>query len=67
MAEAETRMRLAECMMKSDDALGADLELHAVESNLASVSFAHRARLASCAMRSGHCRFTRLTLEQFNR
>ena len=45
VGEAETRMRLAECLMQDRDAEGSALELHAVESNLASVMAVHRVRL----------------------
>lgn len=45
--EAETRMRLAECLIKDQDTAGADLELHAVESNLAPVAMTHRARIVA--------------------
>lgn len=45
VCEAESRLRLAECLLQDDDAAGAELELHAVESNFASVVSAHRARL----------------------
>ena len=47
VAEAETRMRLAECLIQDHDAAAADLELHAVESNLAVVVETHRARMGS--------------------
>jgi hypothetical protein len=40
-------MRLAECLLQDHDAAGTELELHTVESNLASVAVAHRARLSA--------------------
>ena len=45
VGEAETRMRLAECLLQDGDAAGMELELHAVESSLAAVALAHRTRL----------------------
>ena len=53
--EADTRLRLAECLLQDHDAVGAELELHAVESHLASAAVAHRARLSALrdAMRQG--------------
>jgi hypothetical protein len=45
VGEAETRMRLAECLLQDQDATGSELELHAVESHLAAVAAAHRERL----------------------
>lgn len=45
VGEAETRMRLAECLLRDRDAAGAELELHAMESSLAPVAMVHRARL----------------------
>lgn len=45
VGEAETRMRLAECLLQDQDATGSELELHAVESHLAAVAVAHRKRL----------------------
>ncbi len=47
VGEAETRMRLAECLLRDRDATGAELELHAVESNLAAAAVPHRARLVA--------------------
>jgi tetratricopeptide (TPR) repeat protein len=47
VGEAETRVRLAECLVRDGDAAGAELELHTLESNLARVSTVHRARLAA--------------------
>jgi DNA-binding winged helix-turn-helix (wHTH) protein len=49
--EAETRLRLAECLLRDHDAAGSELELHTVESQLASVAQAHGARLL--ALRGG--------------
>jgi DNA-binding winged helix-turn-helix (wHTH) protein len=45
VGEAEARMRLAECLILDCDAEGTELELHALESNLARVVTVHRARL----------------------
>jgi len=45
VGEAETRLRLAECLLQDQDVAGAELELHAVESHFASVVLPHRARL----------------------
>ena len=45
VGEAETRIRLAECLLQDQDATGSELELHAVESHLAAVAAAHRERL----------------------
>jgi len=45
VGEAETRMRLAECLLQDRDTAGTELELHALESNLAPVAAAHRTRL----------------------
>ena len=45
VCEAETRLRLAECLLGEQDLVGAELELHALESNFASVVSPHRARL----------------------
>jgi DNA-binding winged helix-turn-helix (wHTH) protein len=45
VGEAETRLRLAECLLQDQDVAGAELELHAVESNFAAVVLPHRARL----------------------
>jgi hypothetical protein len=47
VGEAETRVRLAECLLQDHDATGTELELHAVESNLASVAVAHRVRMGA--------------------
>lgn len=56
VGEAEARVRLAECLLQDHDASGAELELHAVESNLASVAVAHRDRLSALrtALRDTH-------------
>ncbi|HQR20949.1 MAG TPA: hypothetical protein PKV98_08785 [Burkholderiaceae bacterium] len=55
VGEAETRPRLAKCLLQDDDAAGAELEPNAVESNFASVVSAHRARLDALrnALRDG--------------
>ena len=45
VGEAETRMRLAECLLQDHDTAGAELELHAMESSLATVAAVHRGRL----------------------
>lgn len=45
VGEAQTRMRLAECLIRDHDMAAADLELHAVESNLAAVAGPYRARM----------------------
>ncbi|HWH84945.1 MAG TPA: winged helix-turn-helix domain-containing protein [Burkholderiaceae bacterium] len=47
VGEAETRMRLAECLLEDRDATGTELELHAMESHLAAVAMVHRARLGA--------------------
>ena len=47
VGEAEARLRLAECLLRDRDAPGADMELHAVESNLATAIAPHRSRLAA--------------------
>ncbi len=47
VGEAETRVRLAECLLQDQDTTGTELELHAVESTLASVAMAHRVRLVA--------------------
>ncbi len=38
-------MRFAECLLQDRDIAGAELELHALESNLARVTTVHRSRL----------------------
>jgi DNA-binding winged helix-turn-helix (wHTH) protein len=43
--EAETRLRLAECLLMDRDTAGCELELHAVESNLQRAMGAYRGRL----------------------
>jgi tetratricopeptide (TPR) repeat protein len=55
VGEAETRLRLAECLLRDHDPMASDLELHAVESNLASVAAAYSARLGALrhALRDG--------------
>lgn len=45
VGEAEARMRLAECLLRDHDAAGTELELHAVESGPAAVTFPHRERM----------------------
>jgi thioredoxin-like negative regulator of GroEL len=45
VGEAEARLRLAECLLDDGDAAGSELELHAVESRLASAALAHRGRI----------------------
>lgn len=47
VGEAEARLRLAECLLHEGDRAGAELELHAIDSNLASAASAHRARLTA--------------------
>ena len=47
VGEVESRMRLAECLLQDHDAAASELELHAVESRLASVAVVHRARLGA--------------------
>jgi DNA-binding winged helix-turn-helix (wHTH) protein len=47
IGEAEARVRLAECLLQDHDADGSELELHAVELNLASAALAYRARLGA--------------------
>ncbi|WOB08617.1 winged helix-turn-helix domain-containing protein [Piscinibacter gummiphilus] len=47
VGEAETRLRLAECLLLDHDLLGAELELFAVESNFATMVAAHAPRLAA--------------------
>ena len=53
VGEAETRLRLAECLLQEGDTASAELELHAVESRLASVAVAHRPRMI--ALRAALC------------
>lgn len=43
--EAEARLRLAECLLHDGDAVGAELELHAVQTTLATAARAHLARI----------------------
>jgi len=45
VGEAESRICLAECLLRDQDATGCELELHAMESHLAPVAAAHSARL----------------------
>ncbi|HKX40222.1 MAG TPA: winged helix-turn-helix domain-containing protein [Burkholderiaceae bacterium] len=45
VGEAETRMRLAECLIQDRDLGGAELELHAIEFNLAPAAAMHRDRM----------------------
>jgi DNA-binding winged helix-turn-helix (wHTH) protein len=45
VGEAEARMRLAECLVQDRDTTGAELELHALASNLAVVAAAYRGRI----------------------
>ncbi len=47
VCEAETRLRLAECLLQDNDAAGAELELHALESTLAPATIAHRDRVGA--------------------
>lgn len=47
VGEAESRMRLAECLLQDEDSTGCELELHAMESHLAPVALAHSARLGA--------------------
>jgi hypothetical protein len=47
VGEAETRMRLAECLLQDRDAAGTELELHAVESSFAPVAALHSRRLTA--------------------
>ena len=47
VGEAEARLRLAECLLRDRDVPGAELELHALESNLATAAAPHRQRLAA--------------------
>jgi len=47
VGEAETRLRLAECLLRDRDTLGVELELHTVESQLAASALPHRARLSA--------------------
>jgi tetratricopeptide (TPR) repeat protein len=49
--EAETRLRLAECLLEDGDGAGCELELHAVESHLLEALAPHRGRLE--VLRSG--------------
>lgn len=55
VGEAEARLRLAECLLRDHDAMASDLELHAVETNLASVAAAYSGRLGALrnALRDG--------------
>jgi DNA-binding winged helix-turn-helix (wHTH) protein len=45
VGEAEARLRLAECLLRDGDVAGCELELHTVESGLASAAVPHRARV----------------------
>jgi tetratricopeptide (TPR) repeat protein len=45
VGEAETRVRLAECLQNEGDAAGAELELHALETSLAPVAAIHGTRI----------------------
>jgi DNA-binding winged helix-turn-helix (wHTH) protein/tetratricopeptide (TPR) repeat protein len=56
VGEAETRLRLAECLLEDHDAAGAELELHVVESSLAAFLAPHRGRLQALrgAVRGAH-------------
>lgn len=47
VGEAETRLRLAECLLLDQDVPGTELELHALESSFATVVAAHASRLAA--------------------
>lgn len=47
VGEAHTRLRLAECLLEQGDRAGVELELHAVESQLAPFAVAHAARIAA--------------------
>jgi DNA-binding winged helix-turn-helix (wHTH) protein/tetratricopeptide (TPR) repeat protein len=47
VGEAETRIRLAECLVLDHDTTSTELELHALESNLARVVAAHRGRITA--------------------
>jgi len=47
VGEAEARLRLAECLLRDRDVPGTELELHALESNLATAAVPHRQRLAA--------------------
>ncbi|HKW84745.1 MAG TPA: hypothetical protein VJN68_13430, partial [Burkholderiaceae bacterium] len=47
VGEAEARLRLAECLLRDRDVSGTDMELHAVESNLATAIAPHRQRVAA--------------------
>lgn len=51
VGEAETRLRLAECLLQDQDTAGAELELHTMESSLAAVTVAHRERLGALRSR----------------
>ncbi|HEY9024866.1 MAG TPA: winged helix-turn-helix domain-containing protein [Burkholderiaceae bacterium] len=43
--EAETRLRLAECLLQDGDAAGSELELHTIKSTLAAAAAPYRERL----------------------
>lgn len=47
VGEAETRIRLAECLALDRDTTNTELELHVLESNLAPVVAAHHGRIAA--------------------
>ncbi|MES2959353.1 MAG: winged helix-turn-helix domain-containing protein [Pseudomonadota bacterium] len=49
--EAEARLRLAECLAGDGDVAGAEMELHAVQTKLASAYRAHRARVDALSAR----------------
>jgi len=52
--EAETRLRLAECLLHDGDAAGSDLELHALQTRCAAAAAPYRGRLQalSAALRA---------------
>jgi tetratricopeptide (TPR) repeat protein len=45
VGEAEARLRLAECLLQDRDTAGAELEVHALETNLAASAVPYRARI----------------------
>lgn len=51
VGEVEARLRLAECLLDDGDRPGAELELHAVQTTLASTAAAHRKRVEALRSR----------------
>ncbi len=56
VGEAQTRMRLAECLVRDHDSAAAEMELHAVESNLTPFAAPYRPRMEAlrAALKAQH-------------